>query len=389
MRLRHPGGGLVHLAYCTNAHPAEDLDGVLAQLERFGGPVRERLGADRLGLGLWLAADLAAELAADPAKVARLRAGLGSRGLEVVTVNAFPYRGFHDPVVKRKVYFPDWTEPARLRYTLDVAAVLAGLLPDDVAEGSVSTLPLAWREPWTPGDARTARRLLGDLATGLAKLAAETGRTIRVGLEPEPGCVVETGRDAAAALSHVDPEWIGVCLDLCHLAVEFEHPRRALERLDAAGLPVVKTQASLALHVDDPSDPATRRALAAFGEERFLHQTREERHGRVLAADDLDEALEGGLPGRSPWRVHFHLPVHAEPGPPLSSTRSVLEEGLAALFGGPRPRTGHVEVETYTWRVLPEADRPAGDASLADGLAAELAWTRDRLLALGLKEENA
>ncbi|MFB4313816.1 metabolite traffic protein EboE [Actinomadura sp. 21ATH] len=389
MRFRHPDGGLVHLAYCTNAHPAEDLDGVLAQLERFGAPVRERLGAGRLGLGLWLAADVAAELAADPAAVERLRAGLASRGLEVVTLNAFPYRGFHDPVVKRRVYSPDWCEPERLRYTLDAAGVLARLLPDDAPYGSVSTLPLAWRTPWGPERADAARRMLDELAGGLAKLAAETGRAVRVGLEPEPGCVVESARQAAAALRAADPEWIGVCLDLCHLAVGFERPRDALAHLDAAGLPVVKAQASLGLHVEDPSAVAARERLDGFREPRFLHQVRE-RAGDggdgVQAVDDLGEALAGGLPGRAPWRVHFHLPLHAEPEPPLSSTRADLEDGLAALVGGPARRTGHIEVETYTWRVLPERDRPAGDAGLAAGLAAELDWTRDRLHALGLEE---
>lgn len=386
MRFRHRDGTLVHLAYCTNVHQAEDLDGVLAQLARFGEPVRERLGVDRLGLGLWLARDVAAELAADPSAVDRLRAELAARGLEVVTLNAFPYRGFHDPVVKHKVYSPDWREESRLRYTLDVAGVLARILPDDVVRGSVSTLPLAWRAPWYRDRAELARRNLDALAEGLAKLADDTGRIVRVGLEPEPGCVVETTQQAAEQLSDVDTAWIGVCLDACHLAVAFEDPSEALARLDQAGLPVVKTQASCALQVPDPAEAATREELARFCEPRFLHQAREVGRARIRGADDLDEALAGRLPARSTWRVHFHLPLHAEPEPPLASTRPVLEETLAALFGGTRARTDHVEVETYTWQVLPEGRRPSGDEGLVAGLAAELAWTRDRLLALGLAD---
>ncbi|MFB9837461.1 xylose isomerase, partial [Actinoallomurus acaciae] len=126
MRFRHPDGTLVHLAYCTNVHPAEDLDGVLAQLARYAEPVRERLGAGTLGVGLWLAADVARALA-DEAALARLRRELTARGLEVVTLNGFPYRAFHAPVVKRAVYVPDWTERARLDYTLDLARILQGL----------------------------------------------------------------------------------------------------------------------------------------------------------------------------------------------------------------------------------------------------------------------
>lgn len=372
MRFRHRDGTLVHLAYCTNVHQAEDLDGVLAQLARFGEPVRDRLGVDRLGLGLWLARPVAAELAADPAAVARLRRELAARGLEVVTFNGFPYQGFHDPVVKHKVYRPDWATPERTRYTLDLARLLAGLMPDDAIRGSVSTLPLGWRTDWRGDDGQ-----LGLLAKGLA----EQDRPVRVAFEPEPGCVIETTAQAAALLSEVDKEWLGICLDTCHLAVGFEEPAAALARLEAAGLAVVKLQASAALEAANPADPRTRRALESFVEPRFLHQSTE---GAPPGADDLDLALAGGLPGESPWRVHFHVPLHAEPAPPLTSTRPVLAGTLAELFAGETARTDHVEVETYTWQVLPDA--PADDAGLVTGIAAELDWTRRALISLGLEE---
>ncbi|GAB1818100.1 metabolite traffic protein EboE [Herbidospora sp. RD11066] len=380
MRLRHPDGSTVHVAYCTNVHPAENLEGVLGQLARFGEPVREALGVDRLGLGLWLARDVATALVEDPVQVVRLRRELAARGLEVVTLNAFPYRGFHDPVVKRKVYVPDWTTHDRLQYTLDCASVLAGLLPEDAARGSVSTLPLAWRTDWNTASSKAALSRLTELSEGLSKLAASSGRTIRVALEPEPGCVVETIEQACEEFAALDHDWLGVCLDVCHLAVQFEDPVESLARLKAAGLPVVKTQASCALHVDEPAK--AREELAAFHEERFLHQTRERGGG---SCDDLDEAL-AGLPGDDAWRVHFHLPLHADPEPPLSSTSGVLNSTLEALFGGATAVTDHVEVETYTWQVLPEDRRPQGDAGLVAGLAAELAWTRDRLVALGLED---
>lgn len=145
MRLRHPDGQLIHLGYCTNVHPGEDLPEIMAQLDSYAVAVRRLLPADRLGVGLWLAAPVATQLAADPAGVARLRRELAARGLEVVTLNGFPYQSFHAPVVKHAVYRPDWLTAARLDYTVNLARILAGLLPDDAARGSVSTLPLAWR----------------------------------------------------------------------------------------------------------------------------------------------------------------------------------------------------------------------------------------------------
>ncbi|MGW5746951.1 metabolite traffic protein EboE [Amycolatopsis sp. NPDC003861] len=375
MRFRHRDGTLVHLAYCTNVHQAEDLDGVLAQLARFGEPVRERLGVARLGLGLWLARPVATELAADPGAVARLRRELAARGLEVVTFNGFPYQGFHDPVVKHKVYRPDWSTPERTRYTLDLARLLGELMPDDAVRGSVSTLPLGWRTEWRGDDGQ-----LDALAKGLAA----QDRPVRVAFEPEPGCIIETTAQAASLLSEVDKDRLGVCLDTCHLAVGFEDPAAALGRLEAAGLDVVKLQASAALEAADPADPVTRTALASFAEPRFLHQSTE---GTPPGADDLDLALAGALPGKRPWRVHFHVPLHADPAPPLTSTRPVLAATLAELFGGAAARTDHVEAETYTWQVLPDA--PADDAGLVAGIAAELDWTRRELTTLGLEEVSA
>lgn len=381
MRFRHPDGSTVHLAYCSNVHPAEDVDGLVGQLGRFAEPVRRALGVGRLGVGLWLPAPAAARLAADPAELDRLRAELAARGAEVVTMNGFPYRGFHDPVVKHTVYHPDWTEPTRAAYTLDLARILARLLPDDAAGGTISTLPLAWREPWDSRRAAAARRALDGVAGELADLAATTGRPVRLALEPEPGCVLDTTAQAAAALAGVAPEWIGVCLDACHLAVGFEDPVAALSQLRAAGVAVVKAQVSCALRAPEPT-PA---ALAPFAEERFLHQTRERTAaGEVIAADDLDDALAGGLPGVGEWRVHFHAPVHTSSGSPgVATTQAELVAFLAALVGGPRPETTHLEVETYTWSVLPEP--PRDDAGLVAGLARELAWTAGRLTALGLE----
>lgn len=200
MRFRHTDGTTVHLAYCSNVHQAEDLDGVVAQLAAYAQPVRETLGVDLLGIGLWLARDVVTELSARPDAVHRLRTELTARGLETVTLNAFPYGGFHREVVKKDVYLPDWTDPARLRYTVDCARVLAGLLPDDARRGSVSTLPLAWRTPWPTAARDTARRALDQLGAELAELERDTGRTIRVGFEPEPGCVVEDTVQAAREL---------------------------------------------------------------------------------------------------------------------------------------------------------------------------------------------
>jgi len=375
MRLRHSDGQTVHLSYCTNVHAAEDLAGILAQLDTYAVPIRERLGADVLGLGLWLAAPVAAGLAADVAGRQLLRRALDARGLEVVTLNGFPYQAFQAPVVKHAVYQPDWSTPQRLAYTLDLARVLADLLPADAARGSISTLPLAWRDPWNPERAGACRRNLDALARELAGFE----RPIRVAFEPEPGCVIENTAQAAALLAGADTSRLGVCLDLAHLACAWEEPAAALRNLAEAGLPIVKVQVSAALASADPRGDAA--VLGEYVEPRFLHQTR---GADGLSTDDLDEAL--AVPGGDdqPWRVHYHVPLHAPPVPPLQSTVGVLVDALRLIVGGPAALCDHLDVETYTWNVLPPASRPSGPAELASGIAAELFFARAQLAVLGL-----
>lgn len=373
MRLRHPDGSLLHLAYCSNVHPADDLDGVSAQLERYTARVRERLDVPSLGIGLWVAAPALADAGAAD----RLAAQLDRLGLEVVTLNGFPYKAFHAEVVKTDVYWPHWAEKPRQEYTLGLARLLARLLPDDVAEGSISTLPLGWREGWTAEQQDASLRALADLAGELEALERATGKTIRIALEPEPGCTIETVTQACEALRGLAPDWIGVCLDACHLAVQFETGAGAVAALDEAGVSVVKTQVSSALRVDDPSSEEGRELLARFDEPKFLHQTRERVNAHVEGTDDLPEALDGALPANDQWRVHFHVPVNTHE----HTTQDELIDTLGELAGGAAPRTRHYEVETYTWSVM--RDAPADDEGLVAGLASELEWTRDRLVALG------
>ncbi|MBD7997882.1 metabolite traffic protein EboE [Oerskovia gallyi] len=413
----------MQLSYCTNVHPAEDLDGVVDQLARYARPVRRAAGLDVLGVGLWLPAALAHRLSASPRAaedMARLRAALDEHGLQVHTLNAFPYGGFHDDVVKLAVYSPTWADAERLAYTLECAEVLAALLPDGV-DGSISTLPLAWREPdgvaWSPAQDAAATRAFEDLSAGLRDLAARTGKVVRVAVEPEPGCVLDTVEDvvtwlearlapgpagrAREQVGGIDPAFVGVCLDTCHLAVSFADPAAAVERITGAGLRVVKVQASAALHLAEPSAPGARDAVGQFVEKRYIHQVRElAPGGDVLPVDDLPDALgtgaAPGLPGEGPWRVHFHVPLHHEPAPPLAATTDVLRDAVAAVRAAPHGHEAHLDVETYTWAVLPpgspafpSSSPPAGVASpsavepLVAGIAAELRWATEHLLGPG------
>jgi sugar phosphate isomerase/epimerase len=310
MRMRHDGGTLVHLAYNAGVHPAEDLENLIAHLTRYAVPVRRRLGVERLGVGLWFAPAVADHLIADRIELVRLRRSLEERGLEVVSLNGTGGRNHAGP---------DWAKPERYRYTMALAKILAFLLPEDVRFGSISTIPIGWRREW-PADLQTiADRRLERLSRELRGLYSVTGKTIRVGFEPWPGCLIETTEQALERVAGIDSEHLGVCLDACHLSCGSEEGTGdALRGLARAGAPVVKL-----CHVHDH----TRGASAA-----------------------------------------------------LPSTQPFLHDTLAALLSGSVSGSAHVEVETHDWSATQKAKTPA---ALVAKLADELDWTRRSLTALG------
>ena len=387
----------VHLSYCTNIHPGESWSEVRANLERYLVPVRERVAPGRpFGVGLRLSGEAARALAA-PQVLDELRAFLAAHDLYVFTINGFPYGPFHGRPVKEQVYLPDWLDPERLAYTDLLADILAALVPEGM-EGTISTVPGAFA-PRVHGDAdqeRMARAML-DHVVHLVRIRRDTGRRIALALEPEPCCFLETidetvaffeqrlfSREAVATLAETTGlafadaeqairEHLGVCLDACHLAVEFEEPERVLAKLAAASIRVPKVQVTAGLRVlIGADDTTTLDALGAFADDVYLHQVVERRQdGTLVRHLDLPEALAAarGVTGAREWRVHFHVPVFRERYGLFEGTQAYVAELLRLVQKGDVSR--HFECETYTWDVLPEEFRREG---IVAGIAREVEW---------------
>jgi sugar phosphate isomerase/epimerase len=382
------------LSYCTNVHPGRSLAEIEAGLDRYTVKMAARFGAP-LAAGLWLADPVVKEILRTDPECSQFAAGLAKRGLTCHTLNAFPFGDFHSPRVKEHVYEPSWAEQPRLDFTVSAAKILARLLPRGV-EGSISTLPLGF-----PG-IHSSPRFLDDCvenliqATGsLQRLEEESGRVVRLGIEPEPCCWLDETttaigffknrlwpRAAEHKLLDAAKKHIGLCVDVCHQSVAFEEMRQSINEIDRAGIRINKIHITCAIELENPATNAEgRRALAHYVEPRYLHQTKARlADGRVLVALDLDRALADPRPEfleAESWRVHFHVPVDAERLGPLKTTRSDLRTALAAVRD--LSYAPHLEVETYTWEVLP--DRPAVD--LVDGLTRELTATRTLLAEVG------
>ena len=394
-------GSGAHLTYCTNIHKGISWPEVRAYLERDIPAVKAQASPDApFGLGFRLAAQAVDDLAA-PAALAELRDLLARHDLYVFTFNGFPYGPFHGVRVKEEVYQPDWSYPERLDYTDRLADLLLALLPADPAvEGSVSTVPGTFRPLAAEPErvARIADNLLRHVAH-LVDLHRASGRTIALAIEPEPMCMLETieetagfiethllarsGLDRLAELARLDRtqaeaalrRHLGVCYDVCHAAVEFEDPAGSVARLRDAGISVPKLQLSAALRV-----PRMSAELAAwlprFDDGVYLHQVVARDAGRLSRYLDLPPALadyaRGG--GDAEWRIHCHVPVFMAEAGLAATTQPFLAEILA--LQSQRSISTHLEVETYTWDVLPPALR---EVDLATAIARELAWCRAEL----------
>ena len=380
----------LHLAYCTNIHRGESWAETFESLKNYTLAVQQKVCPHApYGIGLRLSHRAARELS-EPAVLLAFQQWLGQNHCYVFTINGFPYGRFHGKGVKERVYEPDWTSPERLAYTNLLFDLLEQLLPEGV-EGSVSTLPGSFKEfIHSPDQAKAIRDHLWHCVEHVARLSEQTGRMLHLGLEPEPLCFLEcTGEtirffDRLRAEHHGDPrlrEHLGVNYDTCHFAVEFEEPQNALACLQQHGIKISKLHLSSALKVR-PSAEA-RQALAAFADDVYLHQVVVRRaDGQRVIYRDLDDALvteeveaETSVPSDSEWRIHFHIPLHSPPTNIFDTTTDHTLGALDFLQFSPG-LCSHLEMETYTWEVLPPALK---NRDVVDQLAAEYEWTLSQL----------
>jgi len=340
-------GDGVHLTYCTNIHPAVGWEAVLESLRAHAPALKARLSPDApFGIGLRLSGAESSELLSGD-RLARFREWLDSEGLYVFTINGFPHGTFHGQPVKADVHAPDWRSEERVAYTLRLAEILRALLPEGV-DGTISTNPLSYA-PWLDDDGLAAA------TRNMVRVGDELrGTRIALAIEPEADGALATIED----LIRWWPDALDatVCFDACHSAVAYENPDEVLDALDAAGIRVGKAQLSAALTV-----PAgAREELRAFADPIYLHQVTE--RGSLRTWPDLPEALSAD--GSEEWRVHFHVPIFVERYGAMQSTQEHLRRSLE------RVETSHLEIETYTWDVLP------GDlkVSSVDSIAREYEW---------------
>lgn len=394
------GNGLGHLTYSTLVHPGDTWDEMWHSLTTYLPRVKARVAPhEPFGVSLRLSAASAERLVAEPAERDRLRRFLADGDMYLYTVNAFPYGPFKGRRVKEQVYEPDWRSDERAGYTMNVATILADVAPERVAP-SIQTAPLGFKPRVTGADVVAAytRQVLRVVAH-LVELERRAGRTVTLGLEPEPHCFLETTdetvtyfRDhlyagpAATTLARLAGmpvseahaalrRHLGVVFDICHQAVEYEDIAASLRALVDAGIPIVKLQEAAALRIPEVTQGAVD-ALARFADTAYLTQTVERRDGRLARFLDLEDAFEAWRrePGPREWRTHFHVPVFLDDLGAFGTTRFAIEDALAVHRA--MPLSSQLEIETYTWDVLPDHLK-TGD--IVDYCCREIEWVRAQL----------
>lgn len=387
---------LGHLGYCTNIHAGESWPELIASLRANVPKVREQVSPQQqLGIGLRVGAKAAQELTQSD-NINELLDFLQQSESYVFTINGFPYGPFHAQSVKENVYAPDWSTPERLSYTNSLADLLVKLLVGQDA-GSISTVPGTFK-PWSEGRLDAIANNLLEHVAYLFAIKNQSGKHISLALEPEPFCLLETIDETTAffkqyllsdtalgflgdrlGLNHAESEsvirqHIGVCYDVCHAAVEYEDPVSSIDALRDAGIEISKIQLSSALRIESVGDDVTQ-LLAQFNEPVYLHQVIQRRENQLVRYLDLPQALQQAAEAKgSEWRVHFHVPIFLEQMTHFDTTQFFLKEILA--LHRKKPITNHLEVETYTWDVLPEKYR---NCDLPSAIARELKWVVSQL----------
>jgi hypothetical protein len=371
-----------HLAYCTNIHPAGNWEETRHSLQTQTLGVRNLLYEqgklainEAFAIGLRLSAQAAYELLQGD-QLARFHDWLAETNTYVFTINGFPYGNFHGTRVKEQVFAPDWTNQDRVEYTKNLFEILAAIAPAS-SGGSVSTLPGSHK--LFEADESIIRKNLIHLADWLNDLSDRSNKDLHLGLEPEPLGHIENTEESLAFFERLTNEAnnpasllkrVGINYDCCHFALQFEDAKHSLNALTEAGIRISKIHLSSALRLD-PQNPAAITTITSFDEpvysHQVVHQNKSGSLSRFMDLPDFLRATPSSIPGEA--RVHFHIPLDAKPSIPLGSTSDHVIDTLSWIDSHPDACT-HLEIETYTWGVMPtELRRP-----VEEQIAAEYRW---------------
>ena len=389
------------LTYCTNIHAGANWSSTFSSIKEHVPKIKKKVSPDAsFGLGLRLS-NTASEELNEGANFLDFKEWLQQNDVYVFTMNGFPYGNFHDERVKDNVHAPDWTTPERLQYTKRLFVQLAELLPEGMS-GGISTSPISYKY-WHNSQEEKQKAFeigakhLAEVVLQLIAIESDTKKKLHLDIEPEPDGLIENSDEVLSffkeyllpiATQEITKKLgitiekaegfikrhITVCYDICHFSLAYEEPEYTFRKFKAAGIQIGKIQVSAALKIVFNALDATEiwNTLSRFNEPTYLHQVTELVDGKVKTYNDLPIVLENRK-DFTELRAHFHVPIFLEQFGKLYSTQDHILKVLDYLKK--HTVSEHLEIETYTWDVLPVELKK----DVSESIIREINWLKERV----------
>lgn len=390
-----------HLTYCTNIHPGSDWKSTYDSLKEYVPGIKAKVSNDTsFGLGLRLSNKASEELN-EGNNLIEFKQWLQKNDVYVFTMNGFPYGNFHAERVKDNVHAPDWTTKERVVYTKRLFEQLAELIPEGIS-GGISTSPITYKY-WHDSEDATQKAFekgaahFAEIVLQLHEIENTTEKYLHLDIEPEPDGLLENsnevlsfydsylipiatqiikeqiGKEGAEA-EKIIKRYITICYDICHFSLAYEEPESTFQRFSDAGIIIGKIQVSAALKIifNENDSDAIWQSLSRFDESTYLHQVTEKIDGNVRTYNDLPIVLERRA-AFSELRAHFHVPIFLEQFGKLFSTQDHILKVVDYIKT--HKVSEHLEIETYTWDVLPKELK----RELSESIVREIEWLKEKL----------
>ena len=392
-----------HLTYCSNIHSGEDWKSHFENIKKYVPRIKKQVSPNKsFGLGLRLS-NLASKELNFRNNLIDFKNWLDQENIYVFTMNGFPYGDFHGKKVKDLVHEPDWTSQKRIDYTKRLFDQLAYLLPKKI-NGGISSSPISYKLWFKNNDDKNKALIKGaenmlEIVIYLYQIEKKTRKYLHLDIEPEPNGLLENSDDVINFFQNFlypigikkiksklklnekkakecIQKYLTICYDICHFSLAYEDPIHTFNKFKTYQIKVGKIQVSSALKIifNKNNENIIWNSLKKFDEPIYLHQVTEFKNDKVKTFKDLPELFSNQKSFKE-LRAHFHVPIFLEKFDYLYSTQDHILK-VIDYINIDKTLCEHLEIETYTWEVLPSSLK----TEIASSIIREIEWFQNKFL---------
>nr|YP_010478809.1 hypothetical protein N4K71_pgp085 [Neustupella aerophytica]UVI61114.1 hypothetical protein [Neustupella aerophytica] len=382
-----------NLTHCSNIYPGNSWEEIFNNLKVNIPLIKAKLSPTQpFGIGLRLSYKAAFELSI-PKNINIFKNWLYQNNCYVTTINGFVYGEFSNTSIKETVYDPDWSTKERYDFNY-ILILISSMLCLPGKEIGFSTSPLGYKFGLNKPDTilKEGSEYLLSLLELLIEIYKTEGKLIHIDFEPEADCILESIDDIVKFFNQISLKircrqkmllskakkllcrHVRICYDICHQAVQFEDHIKNFDVLNKTKIKIGKIQISSALDIKfcqfEPNFVVNE--LEKFNDNIYLHQAVERKpDGTLSRFRDLPEVihyiqnmsnskqdwLTWNLEGFRNVRLHFHVPIYIQNiiSQKYAIFSTTYKDIIAVIeYIKHFPITSCLEIETYTWEVLPK-----------------------------------